>query len=53
MGDRKGLKELKIRMADDVYAELKEIADRELRPISKQIIFYIVKGLNQKEKDAS
>ena len=39
------MKEVKVKLAEDIYTKLKEIADRELRPITKQATFYILQGM--------
>ena len=49
------MKEIKIKLTEETYKKLKEIAENELRPITKQVTLYILRGLgdgNRQEQEA-
>ena len=39
------MKEVKVKLAEDIYIKLKEVANRELRSITKQVALYILRGM--------
>ena len=44
------MKEVRIKLEEQLYQRLKRIAKRELRATSKQAMAYITKGLNEDER---
>jgi len=39
------VKELKVKLSEDVYEKLRVIANGALRSINKQVTFYVLKGM--------
>jgi len=47
------MKEVKVKLTEEIYKKLKEMSERELRPITKQVTLYILRGLRDKNHQES